>query len=254
MKRSFAHGRNAMKEIAIAYLKQNPIAHMDLLEGIRRGTSDIRMASSKGVLLQDQKSQVYLLSTEDRMFQDEAFRQIQGAQMVVAHQIESVQRAQELFGYRRCIHCRQAVYEGKRPLAIHSQVRFETLSLSFLPVLEQFYSGHADREYLQGRLEEGVMIGAFLEDYLVGFVGQHEEGSMGLLEVLPEYRGKGFGKALLAAAVNWQLERGQIPYSQIIDGNAKSYKLHQSMGFLITPQVSVYWLAEPAKEKGRIEK
>ena len=98
------------------------------------------------------------------------------------------------------------------------------------------------------------MIGAFLGEYLVGFVGQHEEGSMGLLEVLPEYRGKGFGKALLAAAVNWQLERGQIPYSQIIDGNIKSYQLHQSMGFLITPQVSVYWLAEPAKEKGRIEK
>ena len=97
------------------------------------------------------------------------------------------------------------------------------------------------------------MIGAFFGEALAGFVGQHEEGSMGLLEVLPEYRGRGIGKALLAAAVNWQLERGQVPYSQIVDGNEISYRLHRSMGFSITPQVSVYWLMEPVEGKGKLE-
>ena len=242
-----------MRETTISYLKQGDIAHMDLLEEIRRGTGDQKMESSKGILLQDRRSKAYLLSTEDEEFREEALRQIWGAEVISVHQLNLVQRIQELFPYRRCLCCRQAVYGGKKPILFQSPARLQELSLAFLPALQRHYSGHADQKYLRGSLEEGVMIGAFLGEALAGFVGQHEEGSMGLLEVLPEYRGRGIGKALLAAAVNWQLERGQVPYSQIVDGNEISYRLHRSMGFSITPQVSVYWLMEPVEGKGKLE-
>lgn len=34
----------------------------------------------------------------------------------------------------------------------------------------------------------GHLFGGFLGDKLVGFIGEHPEGSIGILEVLPEFR------------------------------------------------------------------
>lgn len=47
-----------------------------------------------------------------------------------------------------------------------------------------------------GRLRAGVMLGAFLRDRPAGFIGLHEEGSMGMPEVLPEFRRMGVARAL----------------------------------------------------------
>ena len=65
--------------------------------------------------------------------------------------------------------------------------------------------------------------------------------------ILPEDRNHTESSGLSVPAVSYT-------HLDVYKRQIKSYQLHQSMGFLITPQVSVYWLAEPAKEKGRIEK
>ena len=44
------------------------------------------------------------------------------------------------------------------------------------------------RDYVAERLAAGAMTGAFLDGVLAGFIGIHEEGSIGMLEVLPAYR------------------------------------------------------------------
>ncbi|MFQ9917932.1 MAG: GNAT family N-acetyltransferase [Flavonifractor plautii] len=54
------------------------------------------------------------------------------------------------------------------------------------------------------------MLGAFVDGTLAGFAGFHGEGSIGLLEVLPAYRRRGLGEALLRGAVRLALERGAV--------------------------------------------
>ena len=67
------------------------------------------------------------------------------------------------------------------------------------------------------------------------------EGSVGMLEVLPEYRRQGAATALMAAMVNFCLERGCVPFSQIFAGNEASLGLHRKMGFSIA-QRPMYWV------------
>ena len=64
--------------------------------------------------------------------------------------------------------------------------------------------------------------GAFGTVCCWGLPGMHPEGSVGMLEVLPEYRRQGAATALMAAMVNFCLERGCVPFSQIFAGNEAS--------------------------------
>ena len=51
--------------------------------------------------------------------------------------------------------------------------------------------------YLRGRAEAGALWGHFTaEGRLAGFLGIHSEGSMGMLEVVPEFRRRGIAQAL----------------------------------------------------------
>ena len=65
------------------------------------------------------------------------------------------------------------------------------------------------------------MYGMFIDGKPAGFIGMHAEGSLGLLEILPEYRRCRLAFALESYAINRMLEKGWTPYGQIILGNAR---------------------------------
>lgn len=85
-------------------------------------------------------------------------------------------------------------------------------------------------EEIVRRLAAGTVDGGFLGDELVGFIGLHDEGSMGMLEVFPQYRGRGFARQLEAAKIGAQLERGLIPWAQIFPDNTASIHLQKVLG------------------------
>ena len=85
------------------------------------------------------------------------------------------------------------------------------------------------------------MLGAFVDGTLAGFAGFHGEGSIGLLEVLPAYRRRGLGEALLRGAVRLALERGQYAFGQVLIDNAPSLALQKKVGMTLSEQ-PLYWL------------
>ena len=74
------------------------------------------------------------------------------------------------------------------------------------------------------------MWGLFEDGKLAGFIGTHSEGSMGILEVFPEHRRKGYGMMLESYLIRWHLERGWTPFGHVIDGNEASVRLQQKAG------------------------
>jgi tRNA (guanine37-N1)-methyltransferase len=86
------------------------------------------------------------------------------------------------------------------------------------------------------------MFGVFIGGEIVGFVGTHDEHSMGLLEILPEYRRLGLGYALEAHLINHLLSRGRVPFCQVAVYNEASILLQEKMGLEISTSV-IYWLA-----------
>ena len=85
------------------------------------------------------------------------------------------------------------------------------------------------------------MKGAFCDGSMAGFIGQHDEGSIGMLQILPEHRGKKLAQVLETVMVNEALERGEIPYAQIRVENKASLSLQEKLGLCIS-KAPVYWM------------
>ena len=93
-----------------------------------------------------------------------------------------------------------------------------------------------------GAVERGLL-GAFVDGAPAGFVGFHDEGSIGMLEVLPEYRRRGLGEALEAGAVRLALSRGQYAFGQVETENAASLALQKKVGLELSDR-ELFWLFE----------
>ena len=85
------------------------------------------------------------------------------------------------------------------------------------------------------------MFGAFVDGNLAGYIGVRDDGSLGMLQVMDEYRGRKIGKALQTYAVNAALEWGWIPYGQVVVGNEASVALQTALGLHMS-KAPVVWM------------
>ena len=120
-------------------------------------------------------------------------------------------------------------------------VELRILDESHTDLMFEHYHMAPGRDYVAERLAAGAMTGAFLDGVLAGFIGIHEEGSIGMLEVLPAYRRRGLGYALEAGAIRRALKEGASPYCQVIEGNTASMELQKKLGLEFSDGF-VYWL------------
>ena len=80
------------------------------------------------------------------------------------------------------------------------------------------------------RLAAGTIDGGYLDGELVGFIGMHAEGSMGMLEVFPGWRRRGVALALEAAKIASGLAAGHVPWAQVFPENRASIALQHRLG------------------------
>ena len=150
------------------------------------------------------------------------------------------------FNLQPTMRCHQAAWEHPdAPNVPEIPFSIEALGMDMAAHIQVLYSHDIGREYIEGRLAAGEMFGAFKDGELAGFIGLHEEGSMGMLEVLPAFRRMGVGSLLVATLCRFLMERGLTPFSQFTVDNLASRALHESMGFSISTEF-VFWL-EPVK-------
>ena len=90
-------------------------------------------------------------------------------------------------------------------------------------------------------LQNRFILGGFVDGKLCGFVGMHEERSVGLLEVLKDFRRKGYGSILLKSAVNYFLDNNFAAFSHVRSNNIASIKLHEEIGARLFDE-EVYWI------------
>lgn len=77
-------------------------------------------------------------------------------------------------------------------------------------------------------------------DKPVAFVINKNNGALGMLYVLPEYRGRGFGKLVTVFLSRVMLSRGNPAYAHL--ENEVSIKLHETLGFKEVPNCRTHWL------------
>lgn len=103
-------------------------------------------------------------------------------------------------------------------------------------------------EGIRDHLERGWIRGGYdANGTLVGFIGEHDEASMGMLEVFPETRRRGYAQALEASLIASFKETGRVPYCHVALDNEASKALQRKLGLRRVDTIQS-WFGLPPKE------
>ena len=168
------------------------------------------------------------------------------------HQEYMREAAQEILGVSPFMVCSMAVYTKKEKLPItglystngkntEGLAEIRKIGVEYFEEAAAHYEGPDGTDYLREHLEKDGLYGAFVDGKLAGYIGRHPEGSVGILQVFPEYRRRKLAKALETYMINLSLEIGHTPYAQVKEGNEASVRLQESLG-LCFAKGKIYWM------------
>lgn len=232
------------KQQLIKRLLRDKRNQIHVIECLRHGAGEILCDNGRNVLVFHRYSGVCMLSAENQAEGERLIDMLPAqAREFTLSQDFLLDYAQEK-GWRLNLACSQYVYTQRETLPVRGKVR--PLTLADCDYVCSHYE-YAERDYIEERIRAGAMFGAVGQDgkqgqeQLAGFIGIHAEGSMGLLYVDEAYRRRGIAGTLEAFLINRLLERGFVPYVNIVEGNEPSELLQEKLG-LYRASNRVYWL------------
>lgn len=99
-------------------------------------------------------------------------------------------------------------------------------------IFSQYDYGHySNEEYIRERIENGIALGAVVDGRLAAWLMTHDDGAMGMLKVLEPYRKMGLAYYLTVVMIQKLRESGDVPFVFIEEGNEKSWRLAEKLGF-----------------------
>ena len=233
-------------------MDQDPVRYIDMTEAVRRGIGTVLHTSPTAVLVGIPAPgcpgafDSYLMSCADM----DAARLLCGLIsagdnfLVAAHEDFYLPLLRERFGLDLFLGgpSYQAAYLTHDPCpAPGSTLTIRQLTVADLPQVADNYKLEGE-DYLRSLLERGQLFGGFQGGTMAGFAGRHAEGSIGLLEVFPAYRRRGFATTLERYMINQELALGHIPFGQVVTDNAPSLALQRSLGMTLS-EGTLYWLS-----------
>jgi len=226
---------------ALDYLSKDPLLSMGMIVPLQRNTATVLYAADDGVCLKESKSGAYMLSVACYEAGIKLLDLLPDSGLFTIHQEFLLDSVKKKVRYSTLLENYQAVYLPKDRLSDAGDLVIKPLNLSHFEIICESYDIDVGDDYLQDRLVNGDIFGGYSGDVLIGFVGIHAEGSIGLLKVFDKYLQRGYGKALIHFVVNHQLDNGITPFAQINVLNNKSLSLFRKIGFTISDGC-VYWL------------
>ena len=227
------------KQAVIRRLAKDKRNHIHIMENLGRGRGEILYRKGEQMLVFDREAAVCMLLCGDdgdiEKLLSEIPEQTKWGVVIQEHLMEELTAR----GFGVWGRCSQYLYTTRQTLPVrYKNIRRLTIE-DLAYVREHYHKG--TEEYLKERILAGVMYGAFADDRLTGFIGTHDEGSMGMLYVEEQYRRQGIGEALLSYNINRTLERGWIPYGHVLEGNTVSERLLERLG-LYRAGEPVWWM------------
>ena len=209
---------------------------------LNRGTGTILKADSHGQLVHDSISDAWMIDIDDTGLGTQWMDVFipKDCHLIQTLSEPLMQYAHTAFQLDEILICHQAVLQ--QPLSQRSaSLTIRPAELKDIPMIESVYDKVSDAE-LRLILQRGnLFIGYDSDGHPVGFVGQHLEGNLGLLEVFPDVRRHGYGVQLEGFMLERMKGQNLIPFCQVEAGNEKSLALQQKLGMTVSSGL-VYWL------------
>lgn len=104
------------------------------------------------------------------------------------------------------------------------------LDESYIPFIRTYYKTSSDEDLLLAARSHHLFGCLSGSGDLMAFAGFHEEGAMGMLTVLPEYRRMGVGMMLERHLINTAIKEGRKAYCNVFISNKASIALQEKLG------------------------
>lgn len=225
----------------MTYLERDILQNAPLLAALRRGTGELISGGEHGALLRE-ASGVYMLSADSREAAEEVLAALPACTSLVACQADLADIPATKYGLEIGKDCYQAVYTGG-PLPPDDVLTFRAPDERELDIIDATYDLD-DRAGLVKLRDRGMLFAGFAGAEFVGYVGRHREGSVGLLNVFPQYRRRGYGQRLETFILNQVVAAGERPYCQIFTENRASLALQAKLGWQLAEK-PICWLFPP---------
>lgn len=206
------------------------IEYLGIDRVLKRGSGEIIEHTENALLVRDKISRAYLLACEDTAAGIALLDRHSGGglDLLMVSNEALGQAAFERYGFSEKLVCYQFAYYGEKP-RIDSGLTVRTADLRDLDMLAEHYRLISREELAEVVGRQSLLIG-YDGGNPVGFIGEHLEGSMGLLHVFPEYRRRGFGTDLERCLIAKTMEKGFIPFGQVEKNNENSMGLQEKIG------------------------
>ena len=207
---------------------------------LKRGTGEIIADLENALLVRDDVSGAYLLSCEEKAAGMALLdRYISpDCSLLMVSDYELGQTAFSKYGFEEKLECYQVAYYGEKP-TVDTSLSVREADEHDLPMLIENYQLISPEELAQVVRRRSILLG-YDQGQLVGFIGEHLEGSMGILYVFPEYRRRGFGTALQTYLIARTMEKGYIPFGQVEKDNQNSLRLQEKIGMTRSDDLVVW--------------
>ncbi len=141
--------------------------------------------------------------------------------------------------YLELNHHVEKIFPTMRYIFPHSTVSFEQdheVNSLISEDADHIYS-HSDYKdvtpvhYIEERIQNGISSGIRLDGVLVAWGITHDDGALGFLNVLPEYRMNGLARSIMINMISQVLKQNKTPFANIVIGNEAPMRLVETFGF-----------------------
>lgn len=207
--------------------------YADMLESLRKNDATILYDSEIALLLQLKSWPLYLLAAVDL---EEGKRLLEGMQPDENGLIAVTLHGKDLFsiaealGFQTSTPCYQTMYEKKEPIPLQTDLIIRHPNREDYKTICKAYTLPMGEEEILAAIDQPEFSAGYLDGKLAGFIGLHLEGSIGMLHVFDEFRGRGYALDLATHMLNGRLAEGAYPYGQVFIDNEASIALQKKMG------------------------
>ena len=166
---------------------------IDMTESLRCGAGRLLYNGDEGSLVLSTDGTFLLSDMLDGMLLCEKIRTLCPAapKLFTVKSDDAAAALMREFSLHDSMRCTQWVYEkSEPPCPVTADIRPLTQEHAALAA-SVYHDG--DGAYIRNRIEHGALFGVFESDALAGFAGFHDDGSMGMLEILPPFRRRAAG-------------------------------------------------------------
>ncbi|MBQ7077280.1 MAG: GNAT family N-acetyltransferase [Lachnospiraceae bacterium] len=219
----------------------NSIENLGIERVLKRGTGEIIYRDNDAILVRDKVSKALLFACDDTKkglsILDNYINE--DCNLLMVSDYDLGKSAFGRYGFEDMIECYQVAYYGEKPKE-DTTISFRVADISDIGMLLENYDMISPDE-LREVVERGNIILGYHDNTLIGFIGEHLEGSMGILYVFPEYRKKGFATALQKHMIAVTMEKSFIPFGQVEKDNGASLRLQKKLGMVCSENL-ITWM------------